>query len=96
MAGDEARNDALFDIWSLIHLAVGVAFGAFFPPWPAFFVMAAWEPFEICVLSPLVWRFTGHTFGHETWRNSLSDIAFDGAGVFIGAVWLAPFVPALI
>lgn len=42
-------------------------------------ILVAWEPFEILPLGPLLSR-KGVAFGHEGWRNSLSDVAFDGAG----------------
>ncbi len=53
-------------------------------PFVALTIMVLWEPIEIFVLSPILARF-GISFGHESLRNSLSDIVFDTIGVAIGA-----------
>lgn len=89
------RNDALVDIWSLVHLVTGILGGWLVDPFIALLVMVLWEPLEILVLSPFLGR-RGILFGHESLRNSLSDIAFDGLGVAIGwwgltALWDPPF-----
>lgn len=87
------RNDSLFDGWSVVHLLTGVAMGWVMPPFIALALMILWEPLEILVLSPLLARY-GITFGYESLRNSLSDIVFDTAGVYIGAYVLAErFLP---
>ena len=77
------RNDKLFDLWSLVHLVTGILAGWVVEPFVALLVLVLWEPLEILVLSPLLARFN-ILFGHETLRNSLSDIAFDGLGVALG------------
>lgn len=77
------RNTALFDVWSLVHLATGVLLGWVMSPFVALLLMTLWEPLEILVLSPILARF-GILFGHESLRNSLSDIAFNCAGVALG------------
>jgi hypothetical protein len=77
--GRRVRNDRLVDLWSAAHFAWAAALAFLIGPWWAFGLMVAWEPFEILVLGPLLSR-KGIAFGHETWRNSLSDIVFDGAG----------------
>ena len=64
-------------------------------PFVALLIMTIWEPVEILVLSPFLARF-GILFGHESLRNSLSDIAFNCAGVALGywgltALWDPPF-----
>ncbi len=78
------RNDAFFDLWSVIHLFTGVALGWLMAPFAALVVMVLWEPLEILVLSPIVARF-GVSFGFESLKNSLSDIFFDAIGVGLGA-----------
>ncbi len=77
------RNDLLFDIWSLVHLGSGVLAALVLSPFAAFTLLVLWEPLEILVLSPLLAR-VGITFGHESLRNSVSDIVFDGLGVLLG------------
>jgi len=78
------RNNKLYDGWSLVHLTMGVIFGCILLPWLAITLLILWEPLEIFVLSPLLAK-RNIEFGYETWRNSLSDIFFDIAGVFVGA-----------
>lgn len=80
------RNNSLFDWWSIVHLVTGIAFGWLMDPFIALILMVMWEPFEILVLSPILWRM-GILFGHETINNSLSDIVFDTLGICIG-FWL--------
>jgi hypothetical protein len=77
------RNDALLDVWSLVHLATGILGGWLMDPFVALLIMVLWEPLEVLVLSPFLARFQV-LFGHESLRNSLSDIFFDGAGVAVG------------
>ena len=77
------RNDLLFDVWSLVHLATGVLAAWVAAPFIVLLAMVLWEPLEILVLSPLLAR-RGIVFGHESLRNSLSDIFFDCVGVAIG------------
>jgi len=79
-----ARNDSLFDYWSIVHLLTGVAMGWVLSPFVALVLMVLWEPLEILVLSPILARF-GIVFGYESLRNSLSDIFFDTMGIIIGA-----------
>jgi hypothetical protein len=69
----------------------GIIFGWIMPPYVAMALLIAWEPFEILVLSPILAKF-GIVFGHETLRNSLSDIVFDAVGVLVGALLLAALV----
>lgn len=78
------RNNALFDAWSVVHFTVGLGAAWVVHPVLAWIVMALWEPFEIFVISPLVHRIAGFEFGHESWRNSLSDIGFNTLGVLAG------------
>lgn len=85
------RNDALFDIWSLVHLFTGIFMGWVMAPFVALSIMVLWEPLEIFVLSPILGKF-GIEFGYETLRNSLSDVFFDVVGVGIGLVVLTSFV----
>lgn len=79
-------NDSLFDVWSLVHLAVGICLGWLMAPLVALILMAAHEPFEVKVLSPWLARH-GIVYGYEALRNSLSDIFFDAVGIAIG-YWL--------
>lgn len=89
-----ARNDRWLDVWSGVHLVTGVAMGWFMDPFIALVVMIAWEPFEILVLGPMLWRLRGVEFGQESWKNAMSDVFFDAAGVALGAyalrLWLEP------
>ena len=85
------RNDLLFDIWSLVHLATGVLAGWLMDPFVGLLVLVLWEPLEVLVLSPFLGR-RGILFGHESLRNSLSDIFFDCVGVAIGFWLLTPAV----
>lgn len=78
------RNDSLFDIWSLVHLFAGIAAAWVVHPVFAWTIMALWEPLEIFVISPLVYKFTRIEFGYETWRNSLSDLVFNTVGIMVG------------
>ena len=81
--GRRVRNDHLIDVWSAAHVAWGVALCIVFGPIWAIAFLIAWEPFEIFLLGPTLAR-RGIPFGHETWRNSLSDILFDAAGAALG------------
>lgn len=85
------RNDSLFDTWSLVHLTSGIIAGWIMPPFIALTLLVLWEPFEILLLSPFLAQFNIE-FGHETLRNSLSDIVFDFMGIVIGAWLLAKIV----
>lgn len=78
-----ARNDRLFDLWSVVHMGTGVLMGWTMEPFLALVLMILWEPLEIFVLSPLFWKF-GIEFGYESWRNSISDIVADAVGVALG------------
>lgn len=89
------RNDLLFDVWSLVHLVTGILMAWVMDPFVALLIMVLWEPLEILVLSPLLAQ-AGIVFGHESLRNSLSDIFFDCLGVAIGwwvvsRLWDPPF-----
>jgi hypothetical protein len=77
------RNDKLVDVWSATHVAWGAAMTMVFGPAYAWALMALWEPVEVMMLSPFLARF-GIRFGHESLRNSLSDIAFNTIGVALG------------
>jgi hypothetical protein len=77
------RNGNLFDAWSIVHLFFGVVFGWVLSPALAIFLLVLWEPIEIFILSPLLFK-VGVIFGRESFRNSMSDIFFDIVGVAIG------------
>lgn len=77
------RNEALFDIWSVVHLLTGVVLGWLLSPFLALLIMVLWEPLEVLILSPVLAR-KGIVFGHESLKNSLSDIFFDVIGVALG------------
>lgn len=77
------RNASLVDVWSFVHLGTCAALALIFGPLVAFVLALAWEPVEVLVLSPLLAK-RGIDFGHEDLRNSLSDIAFNAAGVVLG------------
>lgn len=85
------RNNAVFDSWSIVHGLSGVFMGWVMPPQIALILMAAWEPFEIFIISPVAARW-GIVFGHETLKNSFSDIIADTIGIIIGAFLLTNFV----
>lgn len=78
------RNDSLFDLWSLTHIAWAMVLAWILGPVVALVLMVLWEPIEIFVISPLIARY-GIKFGYETVRNSLADIFFDILGVALGA-----------
>jgi len=84
MPSKQSRNNKLYDHWSLVHLTTGIVLGWIMDPFIALALMVLWEPLEILVLSPLLAR-RGIIFGHETIRNSLSDIVFNVIGVALGA-----------
>jgi len=77
--GRRVRNNRWIDIWSAAHFAWGVGLAILLGPFWAVAILAAWEPFEILLLGPYLARWD-IPFGHETWRNSLSDVFFDAAG----------------
>jgi hypothetical protein len=81
-----APNNSLYDIWSLVHLGVGIWMGWLMAPWVALIIMTIHEPIEVKVISPFLARH-GIVYGYEGLRNSLSDIFFDAIGIIIGA-WL--------
>lgn len=91
MKKHKPRNDALLDAWSIVHLFSGVMAGWIVDPFIGLVILVLWEPFEIFLLSPLMNKF-GITFGHETLRNSLSDIVFDTLGVLIGYYLLSNLI----
>lgn len=92
------RNPKLVDVWSFVHLATCAAMSFVVGPAVAFLVALAWEPLEVLVLSPLLAK-RGIDFGHESLRNSLSDVAFNAAGALLGwagiatLAWTPPFAP---
>lgn len=77
--GRRVRNNDLVDMWSTAHFLWGVVLTIFLGPFWAVGILIAWEPFEILLMGPTLARW-GIPFGHETWRNSVSDILFDAAG----------------
>lgn len=92
------RNGKLVDAWSFVHLATCAALSFVVGPVVSFLVALAWEPLEVLVLSPLLAK-RGIDFGHESLRNSLSDVAFNAAGALLGAAgvaalaWTPPLAP---
>lgn len=86
-----ARNDTLLDTWSLVHVGSGILAGWVMSPFIAIALLVLWEPFEVLLLSPFLARF-GIIFGHETLRNSLTDIVYDFIGVIIGMTVLTSLV----
>lgn len=85
------RNDKLFDLWSLTHIAWGILLGWLMAPLLAITLLALWEPIETRVLSPLFHRY-GIEFGFESIRNSLSDIFFGVIGVIIGVYVIGHYI----
>ncbi|HSW85703.1 MAG TPA: hypothetical protein VLF79_03805 [Candidatus Saccharimonadales bacterium] len=77
------RNDALIDIWSLVHVSTGALMAWVMPPTIALLFLIGWEPLEVLILSPILSRYN-IVFGRETLRNSLSDILCDVIGVALG------------
>ncbi len=78
------RNGKLVDLWSLMHFASGIISVAFLPAWIAFILLAAWEPLENFIISPIAWRYFKINFGHESLQNAISDIVFDALGISFG------------
>lgn len=92
------RNPKLVDVWSFVHLATCAAMTFVVGPAVSFLVALAWEPLEVLVLSPLFAK-RGIDFGHESLRNSLSDVAFNAAAALVGwgamtaLAWVPPLAP---
>ncbi len=84
-----ARNDAPFDAWSLIHFGAAVVLTWLLGPLAALFIVVAWEPLEVLVLSRLAARWFKIEFGNEGRVNILFDLIMDMAGVAFGA-WILP------
>ncbi|MEK9196589.1 MAG: hypothetical protein AAB914_04430 [Patescibacteria group bacterium] len=87
---DPARNNAFFDIWTIVHVISGILFGWLMNPWIALLIMTLWEPIEIFVISPLLAKHDIE-FGYEGPLNSFSDILFNVVGLLIGIFVLAKF-----
>ena len=85
---EHRRNDALYDGWSILHVAWAAGLAWVMSPFIALTIMVLWEPLEVLILSPLLARL-GIVFGYESIRNSLSDIFFDVVGVFLGVYVLS-------
>jgi len=77
-------NTRHWDGWSFVHLASGIIAGWLMDPIIAFILLAAYEPIEIFVLSPFLYRRFRIIFGNEAWNNALVDIVFNTAGILIG------------
>lgn len=84
----QPRNSALVDRWSFVHAVTSFLMTIMLGPIPTLIIVTLWEPFEIFVLSPLLGRLD-IVFGHESLRNSLSDIAFNSLGVSLAILFLA-------
>ena len=80
---EQRRNDALFDLWSLLHIVWGMLLTWWLGPLWALSLLILWEPLEILVLGPILKRLFNITFGYESLRNSLSDIVFDSIGILL-------------
>ena len=87
------RNESIVDVWTIPHVLSGVLLGWLMNPIAAFFIMTAWEPLEIFILSPIMARY-GILFGHESLRNSLSDIVFNTIGILTGFYLLSELLSA--
>ena len=81
------RNDALYDVWSLVHIFTCIVLVMLFGVVPALVIATLWEPLEIFVLSPILAKF-GILFGHESLGNSLADLGFNAIGIGIGWFFL--------
>lgn len=82
---DRPRNEQLVDMWSLSHVAWGIALTWLLGPFWALLLLSLWEPFEVLLVSPALAR-RGVSFGHESLRNSLLDLVFNAAGVVLAAL----------
>lgn len=90
-------NTRHWDNWSFVHLASGVLFGWFMNPVAAFALLAFYEPVEIFLLSPYLYRRFRIVFGNEAWNNALVDLVCNTVGIFIGyKVMRALIEPPLI
>lgn len=78
------RNSAILDLWSLVHFLSGVGLGWVMDSFWALVILIMWEPFEIFLLGPLVYKVFGKEFGYESFRNSASDIVMDILGLLAG------------
>lgn len=88
------RNARLVDWWSLTHVAWGIILSILAGPFLALLLLTLWEPFEVLVLSPLAAR-RGVEFGHESFRNSFMDLAFNAMGVLLAVTLVFPFIDEL-
>lgn len=88
--GRRVRNDSIIDPWSAAHFLWGVVLAIALGPVWAVAILVAWEPFEIFLLGPTLARW-GIPFGHETWRNSISDMMFDAAGAVAAFFLILPY-----
>ncbi len=82
MPQKHTRNDKLVDIWSLVHGVSSGTLAWFIGPIFALIVVTLWEPLEVFVVSPFL-KKRGIIFGYESWRNSISDLAFNSLGIGI-------------
>ncbi|MFH1769525.1 MAG: hypothetical protein ABH833_02565 [Parcubacteria group bacterium] len=77
-------NDKYWDGWSVLHVFVGVLLAWVMNPFIALFVMILYEPFEVRVICPWIYKRHGIVFGNESAKNILMDIMFDAIGILIG------------
>ena len=78
------RNNTLLDWWSSLHVLWGIVLTFIFGPVVAFIALLVWEPVEIFLISKIFARYFNRVFGHESLKNSLSDIVMNTIGVAIG------------
>lgn len=79
------RNGSLVDVWSFVHVGASALITLFVGPLLAIVITFAWEPLENLVICPLLGKF-GILFGHETLKNSLSDLVFNTIGIGIAYI----------
>ena len=82
------RNGSLVDVWSFVHVGASALIAFLVGPLLAIVVTFAWEPLENFVISPLLGKF-GILFGHETLKNSLSDLVFNAIGITMAYIFMA-------
>ncbi len=83
------RHEGIVDIWSIPHILWGITLVMLFPPVIALVLLAAWEPLENFILSPLLWKHFKINFGYESLGNALFDIVCDAIGIGSGLLIMA-------
>ncbi len=80
-------NDLFVDKWSFIHVPSGGVLTILFGPIIAFITTTLGKPSEVLVISPMLMK-RNIVFGHESLRNSISDLVFNTVGIILALIIL--------